>query len=79
MITMHLTSEDAQFLRQQLASHTAHVEDELHRGGKQGSRKTLASDLEHLQNLITQLSGAIDGGIVEPDDPAAEQRPASDS
>ncbi|AKU98815.1 hypothetical protein AKJ09_05479 [Labilithrix luteola] len=79
MITMHLTSEDAQFLREQLASHTAHVEDELQHTGKQGAKKTLAGDLEHLQNLITQLSGAIEGLVVEPDDPAAEQRPAADS
>lgn len=79
MITMHLTSEDAQFLRDQLASHTAHVEDELQHAGKQGAKTPLAGDLEHLQNLITQLSGAIDRVLVEPDDPAAEQRPAADS
>ena len=55
MITLHLSPEDAHFLRRQLVHQARHVEAELVRTDKHELQHALALDLDHIQRLVQEL------------------------
>lgn len=55
MVTMNLDTDDIAFLRQHLARHAQHVENELARTDARSMQRDLARDLERIQTILTKL------------------------
>jgi hypothetical protein len=59
MITLHLSREDADLLRSELARRAEHVERELVRTDAPAMQHELARDLEHIEALLHLIDGQI--------------------
>ncbi len=59
MITLQLTTDDAAFLAEQLASRVRHVENELVHTDKHEMQTEIARDLERLERLHARLAHAV--------------------
>jgi hypothetical protein len=72
MITLHLSLEDAQLLRNQMALRADHIERELVRTDAPAMQHAIARDLERVQALVVMLDQQIaSGGDLSTRSPAA--------
>jgi uncharacterized protein YPO0396 len=58
-INLALSPEDARFLREHLQRHIAQVDDELVHTDRRALQHEIASDLERLKRIESQLAGLL--------------------